>query len=333
MLDHYQGCLVGGAVGDALGYPVEFYEDCSIFKKYGEHGITEFDLVDGVAQISDDTQMTLFTAEGLLRSNGNPIYSVARSYRAWLKTQQGDYPAAAEDSVLLNKPTLYSRRAPGMTCISAISQGCNGTIHDPINNSKGCGGIMRVAPIALVDHYSIEEAAMLGAQAAALTHGHELGYIPAAMLVYIIRSIIADKEKPLSAVLTEALNAIPAIFLGMKHTDELLVLTRKAMQLADADFDDLNAIRQLGEGWVAEETLAIAVYCSLKYSNDFEKGIIAAVNHSGDSDSTGAVTGNILGAYLGMSSIPEKYLQKLELKEELLRIARELYDQNKINKN
>lgn len=69
-----------------------------------------------------------------------------------------------------------------------------------------------------------------------------------------------------------------------------------------------------GGGWVAEETLAVAVYCALRYSDDFFKGVIAAVNHSGDSDSTGAVTGNILGAWLGCGAIEDKWKQNLELR-------------------
>lgn len=95
--------------------------------------------------------------------------------------------------------------------------------------------------------------------------------------------------------------------------------------------DDLDAIQQLGEGWVAEETLAIAVYCSLKYSDDFDKALIASVNHSGDSDSTGAVTGNILGAYLGLQGIPQKYLDNLELKEVILELADDLFKDYRIS--
>ena len=79
-----------------------------------------------------------------------------------------------------------------------------------------------------------------------------------------------------------------------------------AIELSENDADDLENINRLGKGWVAEETLAIAIYCSLKYQNDFSKGIIAAVNHSGDSDSTGAATGNILGAALGYDKIEDK---------------------------
>ena len=106
---------------------------------------------------------------------------------------------------------------------------------------------------------------------------------------------------------------------------------RNSIALSKENIDDLEAIRELGQGWVAEETLAIAIYCSLKYSDDFDKAIIASVNHSGDSDSTGAVTGNILGAYLGLKSIPKKYLDNLELKDVILEIADDLYNDCKIS--
>lgn len=94
------------------------------------------------------------------------------------------------------------------------------------------------------------------------------------------------------------------------------------MDLSKAeDIEDPDAVRELGQGWVAEETLAIAIYCSMKYSEDFDKALIASVNHSGDSDSTGAVTGNIVGAYLGLKGIPKKYLDNLELREVICKVA------------
>lgn len=88
---------------------------------------------------------------------------------------------------------------------------------------------------------------------------------------------------------------------------------------------DLDSIHQLGQGWVGDEALAIAIYCALKHSDDFDRALIAAVNHGGDSDSTGAITGNILGAYLGLSKIPEKYIEKLELVDVLTELADDLY--------
>lgn len=101
---------------------------------------------------------------------------------------------------------------------------------------------------------------------------------------------------------------------------------KKAVKLSEKNYSDLDAIHKLGEGWVAEETLAIAVYCALKYENNFEKAIVTSVNHNGDSDSTGAVTGNIIGAYLGMDAIPQKFLDNLEISNVISEIAEDLYN-------
>ena len=343
-IDKYRGCLIGGAAGDALGYAVEFLDDAAIFSKYGENGITEYSLVNGVAEISDDTQMTLFTANALLLGTTRgmtrgimgsyPSY-ISLCYKEWLRTQYEQFPLNEEYSYtwLINVPELFARRAPGNTCISAIENGANGTLEEPINRSKGCGGIMRVAPIGLYfegKRYSVSEIDKIGAETAALTHGHELGYIPAAALVHILHILSHNEDvKMLDAVL-DMKKAIRREFVNVKHLSEQIALIDKAIDLANEDVDDLEAIRELGQGWVAEETLAIAIYCALKYSNDFDKALIASVNHSGDSDSTGAVTGNILGAYLGLSGIPEKYLKNLELKNVILEFADDLFNDCKI---
>lgn len=338
-LNKIKGCLIGGAIGDALGYAVEFLSASAIFRKYGESGITAYEINHGIAEISDDTQMTLFTATGLLIGTTRGMMRgimgdyaesyIACSYGDWYRTQIEKYPLPEGSSYswLVNIPEMFSRRAPGNTCLAALGQDVYGTLEEPLNQSKGCGGIMRVAPIGLYfcdKQYEPEKIDIIGAKAAALTHGHELGYIPAAMFVHIILRISEYGDTILEAV-GDAMHMIPAIFPKAEHMDELLALIQKAIDLSAENVNDPDAIRQLGEGWVAEETLAIAVYCALKYSNHFEKGIIAAVNHGGDSDSTGAVTGNILGAALGFDVIPRKYLEQLELKEIILEIAEDLY--------
>lgn len=319
------GSLVGGAVGDALGYAVEFYEDSTIFKKYGENGITDYHLCDGVALISDDTQMTMFTAEGLLSANcaNSVIESVYNAYLNWLKTQTLKTPV--EDHGLLSMPCMYDTRAPGNTCLSSLESGVCGTMEDPINRSKGCGGIMRVAPVAIYcfnKNISCIEADMLAAQASAITHGHELGYIPSAFFVHIIYRILEGAT--LTSAVEDSMKIVPSLFKGSQHMPEMLKLLKKAIDLSKEDIDDLEAIQELGEGWVAEETLAIAVYCCLKHQNSFEQVVVSAVNHSGDSDSTGAVAGNIIGAYLGAASIPRKYLDKLELIETIVELSMKL---------
>lgn len=348
LIDKYRGCLVGGAVGDALGYAVEFMHESSIKKHYGEKGITEYTLIDGIAQISDDTQMTLFTANGLLLGTtrgmtrgimGKYQDYIALCYGEWLRTQVEEYPLQEKYPYtwLINVPELFDRRAPGNTCLSALSsflRGVRGTIDEPINTSKGCGGVMRVAPIGIYfggKRITIEEVDMIAAESAAITHGHDLGYIPAAGLVHIIHLVSHDKDISLCEAVNSMIDTMPRLFPNAPHINDYTELMQKAVQLAKSDVADIDAIHKLGEGWVAEETLAIAIYCALKHSNDFKEAMIASVNHNGDSDSTGAVTGNILGAYLGLSAIPSEYLDSLELREVIIELADDLYNDCKIS--
>ena len=336
--DKFRGCLIGGAAGDALGYAVEFKNEGQIFSRYGDRGITAYELHHGKALISDDTQMTLFTATGLLLGTARSMIrgipddysnSIRDSYLDWLKTQRERYPLPEDDhySWLVNVPELFSPRAPGNTCMMALEQGGKGTLEKPANTSKGCGGVMRVAPIGLYFNdrkKPVEEIARIGAEAAAITHGHILGWMPAAALVQIIHEI-SQNEDPVYDAVMKTLYTQDEMWPESEAKDDFLELMRKAVDLASMDRNDLEAIHQLGEGWVAEETLAIAVYCALKYQDDFDKAIIASVNHKGDSDSTGAVAGNILGAKLGLAGIPEKYTENLELKDIILQVADDLW--------
>lgn len=344
-LDRYRGCLIGGAAGDALGYAVEFLDSASIKQMYGKQGITEYDLKGGKALISDDTQMTLFTANGLLFGTtrgcvrgimGSYASYIGVCYRDWYRTQRESYPLKGEDfhSWLVNVPELFHPRAPGGTCLRAIFGETYGTPEEPVNHSKGCGGVMRVAPIGLylsADTMPQEQIDRIGAEAAALTHGHPLGYIPAAALVHIVSLAAHRDDLSLSEIVADMKASIHRQFKGNSYLPAFEQLLDKAVQLSQQNLPDEEAIAALGEGWVAEETLAIAVYCALKYSSDFDKALIASVNHSGDSDSTGSVTGNILGAYLGLQAIPAKYTANLELLDVMTELADDLYHDCQIN--
>jgi ADP-ribosylglycohydrolase len=338
--DKYLGCLVGGAAGDALGYPVEFMSESEIRNSFGERGITECTPLVGSALISDDTQMTLFTACGLLNSiseaEGAPEFNkilsnIGSCYTDWLLTQALCYPITAEktNSWLANVPELFSRRAPGGTCLTALNmriRGAEASIAHPLNSSKGCGGVMRVAPIGLFNPngaLTIEQTDLLAAEAAALTHGHDLGYIPAAGLAHIVRRT-AQENASIEEAVTDMIKATEAMFSDKKHVTDHTDLMNEAVKLSYSNTPDIDAIHKLGEGWVAEEALAIAVFCALRYSDDFDKAIVTSVNHKGDSDSTGAITGNILGAHLGLSAIPERFINRLELIDVTKELAEDL---------
>lgn len=134
-----------------------------------------------------------------------------------------------------------------------------------------------------------------------------------------------DNLSVLQAV-NDSISAMQGLFKNCTHIGYFTELMKKAVDLAQKECDDLAAIHQLGEGWVAEETLAIAAYCGIKYQDDFEKAVCTAVNHNGDSDSTGAVCGNIIGAYLGYAAIPQKYKANLEFHDVLLELAEDLFN-------
>lgn len=326
--DHFRGCLLGGAVGDALGAPVEFLLMDKIKKQYGESGVTDLSTgAGGKAEVTDDTQMTLFTAEGILRAvaRGNekgichPPSVVYHAYLRWLHTQ--GYPKFEEldwiyDRWLIRLPELHKVRAPGLTCLSALASGKRGTMTERINDSKGCGGVMRVAPVGLF--YPKDLAFSIACECAALTHGHPSGYLSAGALAYIIASIIEGQD------IETAVNNTVAHLKNYEGHEECVQSLLFALELSGSHMPDVDAIARIGKGWVGEEALGISTYCALKHREDFRTALNAAVNHHGDSDSTGAITGNILGAYLGLSKIPRDWVEKLELKDVLIQVADDL---------
>lgn len=334
--DRIRGSLIGGAIGDALGYPVEFLSWSNIQNKYGAMGITRYDTADnGLAFVSDDTQMTLYSACGILnapKDSSAIMPAICEAYIEWLLTQTKKNKKEFNQCWISKLPEMNACRAPGNTCINSLMDIMNG--NEPYNNSKGCGGIMRIAPIPLygaVDNrMDIKEACLLAAEASELTHRHPLGYIPSAFVAYLIYRLSQDKyptRESYRTYIKEGLFLISDMYPNHKDTvGEFILLVDRAMFLAkDADNDIENIEFHLGRGWVAEETAAIAVYCSLVHFDDFEKAIIAAVNHSGDSDSTGTVTGNILDAAIGYENLPLFYKENLELHDVILHIADDLY--------
>jgi ADP-ribosylglycohydrolase len=331
---HFSGCLLGGAVGDALGAPVEFLRIDEIRAKYGSSGIADYDLAYGRrGAITDDTQMTLFTAEGLLRADvrwhhkgvSHPAGVIHHAYIRWLHTQgersRSEFSQDKMDGWLIGIEGLHRRRAPGNTCLSALRGAEMGTLDHPLNDSKGCGGVMRVAPIGLIA--SDENAAFdLGCEAAAITHGHPSGYYSAGCLAAVIQNLTVG------LTLVEAIERALRILekSGKTGSAECSAAIHQAIALwHDRDVPPSpEAVERMGGGWVGDEALAIALYCGLSAQDDFARGVLLAVNHSGDSDSTGAIAGNILGLIHGIEAIPPKWLNGLELCEEITTLAGDL---------
>lgn len=339
MREQFIGCLLGGAIGDALGYPIEFLDLNEIYDKYGINGIEnlEVNIILGKSLISDDTQMTLFTVEGILnsemkRKNGEDV-SIQKctfdSYERWLYTQgyalSDEYNDLIEEcnSQLFKHKELFSQRAPGNSCIMSllhIKDNNFGTIENHINRSKGCGGVMRTAPAGLYYINKNKKAFDLGCDLAAITHGHPTGYLSAGALSSIISDLCVG------ITIEEAVENAIEILKNMDRNEEILNALNMAVLLVKDGNPNSEKLSQLGKGWIGEEALAIAIYCALSYPDDFEKAVKLSVNHSGDSDSTGAICGNIMGAKLGVKSIPKNWIDKLELSDLIEEMAKKLYN-------
>ncbi len=334
--DKFLGCILGGAIGDALGAPIEFLSHEAIKFKYGEEGIQSYvEYPNGKGEFTDDTQMLLFTAEGLLRAlhrsvirgiGGAQTQITYYSYLRWLHTQGISIPRAIDsygfdEGWLIKRKELFKRRAPGNSCLSSLESGERGTIEKPINNSKGCGTVMRIAPAGLLFNFNREAAFKVGVDLSAITHGHPTGYLSGGLL----SSIIADLSKGLDLE-TSISNGLEQLIKWDNHT-EVFQIVNKVLDIHSKYIGKEitnSEIELLGEGWVAEEALAISLLCSLHYQNDFKKAVLTAINHGGDSDSTGAVTGNLVGLMVGESGIPYDWKENLLFKDIVEEIGNDL---------
>ncbi len=339
--DRITGCLLGGAVGDALGAPIEFLRLSEIRERFGRDGITDYAPAYGrLGAITDDTQMTLFTAEGLLRAacrgalkgicDGPTVFYFA--YLRWLKTQgyesKGDgFRFATEDlpaeggmmpnGWLSTVRELQTRRGPGNTCLAALRSETFGRIESPpINDSKGCGGVMRAAPAGLVEG-PLARAFELGCQTAVITHGHPTGWLAGGALAAIVHELLEGRT------IQDSVAASVELLRGHPRSRECREALNTAVKLAERGAPSAEKLTTLGQGWVAEEALAIGVYAALA-AGTFREGVLLAVNHGGDSDSTGSIAGNILGAALGRKAIPKAWLDRLELRDVIAQVAKDL---------
>lgn len=332
-----RGCLLGGAVGDALGYPVEFASLDRIRSLHGERGVTG--LVPGahgvVGRISDDTQMTLFTVEALVQAQarerekgigGGWSLLLRQAYERWLQTQSRPGPEEAEPphgAGLLAEPWLYARRAPGNACLSGVAQMYHPDPQLPLDgrpgqvnpDSKGCGAVMRSAPFGLVNPAGAAFA--MAARGAQITHGHPTGYYAAGALAAIVAHLVAGDSLEGAVLRTlRLLERHP----GHEETSAAL---REALDLAADGSPTAEKTESLGAGWVAEEALAIGVYCALAEPR-VKDALLLSVNHSGDSDSTGSICGNLLGARHGDVGLPHAWVERVEGRARIAALADDL---------
>ena len=329
--DRIRGAMIGCAAGDALGYPVEALSEAAIVERYGLRGITDYDLDEnGTARITADTQLMLLSANGILFAHTRgalrgimaPVYPYFDAfYMDWYRLQTTERASRSRVGWINAYPALSAKRAPSPTSMRVFSSDKFGSMDEPVNDSKGSGCLLRTVPIGL--SYSDDPAYLLdlAANTAALTHGNEVAWMASRALALII-SLIIHQELSITEAVNKTLKALDKSFPDSRTVVyELSRTIRSAMSLATSASSDLDAIHALGKGWVAEEALAIGLLSALRHENDIAGAMTFAANHGGDSNTTAAIAGTLVGARIGFNAIPDRFVDRLELVDVILELA------------
>lgn len=316
-----RGCLLGLAVGDAMGYPIDKKSWTEICEAYGPNGLLGYDLVNGCADITSYTQLTAFVCNGLLlgttRGHMDKLSKyIALSLREWAKSQQFRTSAEKTFCWLAQVPELRRRHCMDTRMLDALSRESLGTPEKPVFRSDTPGAITAAIAVGLLydpERMQYSQAGTLGAEAVAFTHGEPETFLSGAVLAYIIANILREQGKPLVQQILQAVETVREQFGEIyPQAADVAALVNKAVAFSkDGELTPLAAMTLLG-CTTAAECLAGAVYASVIHPANFDEGMIAAVNHSGRSAAVGAITGAILGARLGAEALPEFYLESLE---------------------
>ncbi len=316
--DRIHEAIVAGAVGDALGWPTEFMRRHEIDEYGWNGGVRAFVSPDG-GVITDDTQMLLFTAEAMVRartyqrstgSYGAILSCAFSSYIRWAQTQsirrtdvatdqRWTHLADTEPSFLLGDERLHIRRAPGNTCMaSLVDDRAPGTRTNRLNASKGCGTVMRIAPVGMVFH-DVDPADVfaIGVEVSAITHSHPTGYMAGGAMAVITQVLVTGGT--LEDAVNTALNC-----LNMELVDEAKETINAidlGMRKGCSSRLDVSMLDSLGGGWIAEEALGIAIAATAACGGNTMDALATCAAIDGDSDSVASVTGTLCGALYGIN--------------------------------
>jgi len=299
--------IFGLAIGDALGYPTEFMTLARIKTEFGPNGIVDFP--KSPALFTDDTQMSIAIAEALVRAGDDQDIEAIME--------------AVKDEFIKWRHSPENNRAPGKTCLIGIANMERG-VHwseSGVARSKGCGSAMRVAHIGYFYQNEPEKLKLVAQASGICTHGHRTAVAASIGAAYLVKLAI-DGVEPKNMI-SETLSFTTGI---SKEFDSAISKVSECLDWPDEE----KALKYLGEGWVGEEAVALALYCFLKHTGDYRTTVLRAANTNGDSDSIACIAGGISGAYLGIDAIPEKWIKNIEKTEYLDNLAERLSKKKRI---
>lgn len=331
--NHHRGCLLGLAVGDAMGFTVDEKSWEEICEDYGPNGLLGYDLVNGCADVTSYTQLAAFVSNGLLlsisRGKTDYLRFITLSLREWARNQQF-YRDPEQSYCWIAKPKslrLHHNRDARM--LDTLRAQTLGTFDAPINRNFTPGALTTAVAIGLFftpKRMEPAQVGMLAAQTVALTHGDPETILSGAVLAYAIAGILQEPERPLKEHFLHAAEAADGQFREQypQASAQLAARIKLAISLAEQhSLAPQQAMEQL-KCCTCAEVLTGAVCASLMSPDDFDTAIITAVNHSGMSAAVGAVTGAVLGAKMGFDALPDFYLDCLSPAQALCELADDL---------
>lgn len=333
----YQGCLLGLAAGDALGYTVDSKSYDEICRDYGPKGLMGYDLVNGYAQISSYTQLAAFVTNALLigitrgqqkGQMGPFVRYIQLALLEWANGQTYQRSPEPRHCWVGQVSAFRQRVCMDYRMLDTLQRRRIGSMEEPVNRNAAPGAITAAIPVGLFfhpDRMEVSEIGVLGAQAVALTQGDAAAFLSGAALAYMIAGVIQEPDCPLELQFSHAADAVAGQF-GREYAAarELRELLRKAIHLAkNAHVPHPEVMAQL-QCVSCAQVLAGAVYACLASGGDFDTAMIIAVNHSGRSAAVGAAAGALLGAQMGVEGLPDFYLEGLETAPLLQTLAADL---------
>lgn len=310
-----QGCLYGLAIGDALGSPIKFETLNTIKSKYGEEGLKDFEKANNFPKgcYSSETQLTMATVQGILSAyeySGRMLReedilkkAIYLMYREWLKTQGNP---------------LFRRNPNEMVMLAISNSKTIGTLTHSINDSKSSSNISKVIPLGLI--LNEDEAFRIGMEITAYTHGHPLAILSGGFLASLVACIRKYRQRGFDYCLNVAIGLL-------KRSPYGAMIIKKIEEGVKLNVDFLSQEHVtfiLGEGWEIEDAISFALYCIAKYKKDYKKVILSSINHSGNSDSIGAITGGILGAFIGYNELPQEWVINVENTDKIAFLSKNL---------
>lgn len=320
-----RGTLLGVALGDALGTPVDGQDIDAIRQAHGAAGITGPAPAHGRrGAVTHLTQMTLFSVDGLIRAQvrrdtgaWHPPTDLHRAYLRWATTQRdwGPDERRKEDGWLAREEWLYARRDPTRALLVGLGDDTMGTPEAPKNPGEaGPEAAARSAPFGLLVGWEPQLVAQLAVECAAQTHGRPTAYLAAGVYAVIVHGLA--RGETLDAAVQRAL-ALLAARPGHQPVSDAL---QQALGTVRQGMPTPERIAGLAGAGTAEGLVAVAVYCAL-VGEDVRHGLCLAVNMDGPSAAAGALTGGLLGALHGETALPPAWLAELEGRPTILELA------------